>query len=51
MVEYDSEGNAITLCKKNGWKWFVEKQKEKKLKSTSYGVNFSWNKITRISTR
>jgi hypothetical protein len=29
----------------------VQKQKETELKPKSYGVNFSWNKRTRVSTK
>jgi hypothetical protein len=29
----------------------VQKQKEKELKPKSYGVNFSWDKRTRVSTK
>jgi hypothetical protein len=29
----------------------VQKQKEKEMKPKSYGVNFSWNKRTRVSTK
>jgi hypothetical protein len=50
-VEFDTEDDAIAFCEKNGWKWFVQKQKEKELKPKSYGVNFSWNKRTRVSTK
>lgn len=50
-IEFDTEDDAIAFCEKNGWKWFVQKQKEKELKPKSYGVNFSWDKRTRVSTK
>ena len=43
---------AIDHCDKNGWKWFVEaEEKPKKSRVKNYGVNFSWNKRTRVSTK
>jgi NADH dehydrogenase (ubiquinone) Fe-S protein 4 len=50
-VEFHTEEDAIAFCEKNGWKWYVQKQKETELKPKSYGVNFSWNKRTRVSTK
>ncbi|PSN45824.1 NADH dehydrogenase [ubiquinone] iron-sulfur protein 4 [Blattella germanica] len=50
-LDFRSEEDAIAFCEKNGWKWFVDKQKEKEPKVKSYGVNFSWNKRTRVSTK
>jgi NADH dehydrogenase (ubiquinone) Fe-S protein 4 len=50
-VEFQTEDEAIAFCEKNGWKWYVQKHKEKDLKPKSYGVNFSWNKRTRVSTK
>jgi NADH dehydrogenase (ubiquinone) Fe-S protein 4 len=51
-VQFHTEEEAVAFCEKNGWKWYVEKQKmEKELKPKSYGVNFSWNKRTRVSTK
>jgi NADH dehydrogenase (ubiquinone) Fe-S protein 4 len=50
-VQFHTEEDAIAFCEKNGWKWYVQKQKEKELKPKSYGVNFSWNKRTRVSTK
>ena len=50
-VEFHSEEDAIAFCEKNGWKWYVQKLKEKEQKPKSYGVNFSWNKRTRVSTK
>lgn len=50
-VEFQTEEDAIAFCEKNGWKWYVQKQKEKEMKPKSYGVNFSWNKRTRVSTK
>lgn len=51
-INFASKEEAISFCEKNGWKWFVdaeEKVKPKRVKN--YGVNFSWNKRTRVSTK
>ena len=50
-LDFRSEEDAIDFCEKNGWKWFVDKKKEKEPKVKSYGINFSWNKRTRVSTK
>lgn len=52
QVEFGTKEEAIAHCEKNGWKWYVdgeEKVKEKRTKN--YGINFSWNKRTRVSTK
>ena len=41
----------LPLQKKNGWNLDVEERKVPKPKFKSYGSNFSWNKITRVSTK
>jgi len=36
----------------NGWTWYVDGElKPKKERVKNYGVNFSWNKRTRVSTK
>ncbi|KAE8738315.1 hypothetical protein FOCC_FOCC016215 [Frankliniella occidentalis] len=50
-VSFASEAEAIEFCEKNGWQWFIEVPKETKPKVKNYGVNFSWNKRTRVSTK
>lgn len=50
-VSFATEEEAIEYCEKNGWQWYVEVPKPTKSKVKNYGVNFSWNKRTRVSTK
>ncbi|XP_059059629.1 NADH dehydrogenase [ubiquinone] iron-sulfur protein 4, mitochondrial [Achroia grisella] len=51
-IQFSSPDDAIEHCEKNGWVWFLDVPKtEKPLKPKSYGVNFSWNRRTRVSTK
>ncbi|GBP17483.1 NADH dehydrogenase iron-sulfur protein 4, mitochondrial [Eumeta japonica] len=51
-VQFASKEEAIDHCNKNGWKWYLDVPKtQKSEKPKSYGVNFSWNKRTRVSTK
>ncbi|XP_045777174.1 NADH dehydrogenase [ubiquinone] iron-sulfur protein 4, mitochondrial [Maniola jurtina] len=51
-VQFTSPEEAIEHCEKNGWIWFLDVPKiEKDLKPKSYGVNFAWNRRTRVSTK
>lgn len=50
-VSFASEQEAIEFCEKNGWQWYIETPKPIKPKVKNYGVNFSWNKRTRVSTK
>ncbi|XP_022921146.1 NADH dehydrogenase [ubiquinone] iron-sulfur protein 4, mitochondrial-like [Onthophagus taurus] len=50
-VEFTSKDEAIAHCEKNGWNWFVQEKTSKPMRPKSYGVNFSWNKRTRVSTK
>ncbi|XP_002136914.2 NADH dehydrogenase [ubiquinone] iron-sulfur protein 4, mitochondrial-like isoform X1 [Drosophila pseudoobscura] len=55
-LQFGSKNEAITYCERNGWRWYVDRdsdrgQKPKKQRFKSYGVNFSWNKRTRLSTK
>ncbi|XP_063225374.1 NADH dehydrogenase [ubiquinone] iron-sulfur protein 4, mitochondrial [Bacillus rossius redtenbacheri] len=50
-VDFRNEQEAIAFCEKNGWKWYVDKEKPIEPKVKSYGFNFSWNKRTRVSTK
>ncbi|KAM3963217.1 NADH:ubiquinone oxidoreductase subunit 18 [Aphomia sociella] len=51
-VQFSSPDEAIEHCEKNGWIWFLDVPKtEKPLKPKSYGLNFSWNRRTRVSTK
>ncbi|XP_045477867.1 NADH dehydrogenase [ubiquinone] iron-sulfur protein 4, mitochondrial [Harmonia axyridis] len=51
-VQFGSPEEAIEHCEKNGWQWYIQESKlEKPVKPKSYGINFSWNKRTRASTK
>lgn len=51
-VEFNNSEEAIEFCEKNGWRWYLDgEQKQKKSRVKNYGVNFSWNKRTRVSTK
>lgn len=50
-VSFHSEQEAIDYCEKNGWQWFVDQPKATKPKVKNYGVNFAWNRRTRVSTK
>uniref|UniRef100_A0A0K8TTY8 NADH dehydrogenase [ubiquinone] iron-sulfur protein 4, mitochondrial n=1 Tax=Tabanus bromius TaxID=304241 RepID=A0A0K8TTY8_TABBR len=51
-VDFNTKEEAIEHCEKNGWKWFVDADEEpKKPRVKNYGVNFAWNKRTRVSTK
>uniref|UniRef100_A0A2M3Z6B5 NADH dehydrogenase [ubiquinone] iron-sulfur protein 4, mitochondrial n=1 Tax=Anopheles braziliensis TaxID=58242 RepID=A0A2M3Z6B5_9DIPT len=51
-VDFTSPEEAITYCERNGWRWFVDQPEvEKKHRVKNYGINFSWNKRTRVSTK
>ncbi|XP_016977223.1 NADH dehydrogenase [ubiquinone] iron-sulfur protein 4, mitochondrial [Drosophila rhopaloa] len=51
-VQFGSPEEAITYCERNGWRWYVDgSAKPKKERVKNYGVNFSWNKRTRVSTK
>lgn len=52
QVNFTSQEEAITFCERNGWRWFVEgEEKPKKERVKNYGINFAWNKRTRVSTK
>ncbi|KAK9873792.1 hypothetical protein WA026_002150 [Henosepilachna vigintioctopunctata] len=51
-VEFQSKEDAIQFCEKNSWRWYIQESKlDKPVKPKSYGINFSWNKRTRTSTK
>ncbi|TMW48023.1 hypothetical protein DOY81_006887 [Sarcophaga bullata] len=52
QVNFNTQEEAITFCERNGWRWFIESdEKPKKERVKNYGVNFAWNKRTRVSTK
>ncbi|CAL8099099.1 unnamed protein product [Orchesella dallaii] len=50
-VDFADKEEAVAFCEKNGWPWFVEDPVEKVMKPKSYGLNFHWNRNTRVSTK
>lgn len=51
-VQFNSPEEAIEHCEKNGWSWYIDVPKiEKEMKPKNYGLNFSWNRRTRVSTK
>uniref|UniRef100_A0A182QS13 NADH dehydrogenase [ubiquinone] iron-sulfur protein 4, mitochondrial n=1 Tax=Anopheles farauti TaxID=69004 RepID=A0A182QS13_9DIPT len=51
-VDFTSPDEAIAHCEKNGWRWFLDNPEiQKKHRVKNYGINFSWNKRTRVSTK
>ncbi|KAF6217221.1 hypothetical protein GE061_001575 [Apolygus lucorum] len=50
-LRFDSKEDAIEFCGKNGWECYVEEEKPRKSRVKNYGINFSWNKRTRSSTK
>lgn len=51
-VQFTKAEEAIEHCERHGWIWFLDVPKvEKSLKPKSYGINFSWNRRTRVSTK
>lgn len=52
QVEFNSKEEAIAHCEKNGLRWFLDEgTAPKKERVKNYGVNFAWNKRTRVSTK
>ncbi|XP_022213369.1 NADH dehydrogenase [ubiquinone] iron-sulfur protein 4, mitochondrial-like [Drosophila obscura] len=52
-LHFGTKDEAVTYCERNGWRWYIDAQEKKPKKQPvkSYGVNFSWNKRTRLSTK
>ncbi|CAH0401395.1 unnamed protein product [Chilo suppressalis] len=51
-IQFSSPDEAIEHCEKNGWIWYIDVPKtEKEFRPKSYGLNFSWNRRTRVSTK
>ncbi|XP_055379660.1 NADH dehydrogenase [ubiquinone] iron-sulfur protein 4, mitochondrial [Condylostylus longicornis] len=51
-VRFNSADEAAEYCEKNGWRWYIEgDEKPKKERVKNYGVNFAWNRRTRVSTK
>lgn len=50
-LSFASEAEAIAHCEKHGWQWYIDQPKTKEPKVKNYGVNFAWNKRTRVSTK
>ncbi|CAH0550604.1 unnamed protein product [Brassicogethes aeneus] len=51
-IQFSTKEDAMDYCAKNGWEYFVqESSHDKPFKPKNYGINFSWNKRTRTSTK
>jgi len=50
-MDFSSCEDAIRFCEKRQWPYEVLEPQERKIKPKSYGVNFSWNKRTRVSNK
>lgn len=51
-LEFNTKEEAIVHCEKNGWSWYIDGEvKPLKKRNKNYGVNFAWNKRTRVSTK
>ncbi|KAJ8977478.1 hypothetical protein NQ317_001761 [Molorchus minor] len=51
-VQFSTREEAISFCENNGWQYYIQENKlDKKFKPKSYGINFSWNRRTRASTK
>ncbi|XP_011156449.1 NADH dehydrogenase [ubiquinone] iron-sulfur protein 4, mitochondrial isoform X1 [Solenopsis invicta] len=50
-VDFATKEEAIAHCKKMGWDYYVQEPNVSQPKPRSYGMNFSWNKRTRVSTK
>lgn len=51
-LSFKDQDAAIDHCEKNGWAWYVDVAKTAKPeRPKNYGVNYSWNKRTRVSTK
>ncbi|XP_041046308.1 NADH dehydrogenase [ubiquinone] iron-sulfur protein 4, mitochondrial [Carcharodon carcharias] len=50
-LSFTTKEDAIAFVEKNGWSYEVEEKKTKVPRPKSYGVNYSWNKRTRVSTK
>lgn len=51
-VQFNTREEAIEHCEQNGWKWFVDGEvRNPPKRNKNYGINFSWNRRTRVSTK
>lgn len=50
-LDFASKEDAITFCEKNRWEYDLDEPQERKIEAKSYGVNFHWNKRTRVGTK
>ncbi|XP_011633664.1 NADH dehydrogenase [ubiquinone] iron-sulfur protein 4, mitochondrial [Pogonomyrmex barbatus] len=50
-VDFATKEEAIAHCKKMRWDYYVQEPNTNQSKPRSYGMNFSWNKRTRVSTK
>ncbi|XP_014271215.1 NADH dehydrogenase [ubiquinone] iron-sulfur protein 4, mitochondrial [Halyomorpha halys] len=50
-IRFPAKESAVYFAKKNGWKVYTPKETPKKNVKRGYGMNFAWNKRTRVSTK
>lgn len=50
-LSFDTKEDAIAFATEYGWKYTIIEAEKPKMKSKSYGANFSWNKRTRVSSK
>ena len=51
QLEFSSLEDALFYCERMGYEFYIQKATEKQPRAKSYGLNFSWNKKTRTSTK
>ncbi|VDP91326.1 unnamed protein product [Echinostoma caproni] len=51
ILQFKTAEDAQEFCRKQGWPCYVEEPHKPKMRMQSYGVNFSWNKRTRVGTK
>nr|CAG4650486.1 EOG090X0DNW [Sida crystallina] len=51
QLSFGTQEEAVKYCERMGYEYSVDKVVDKQPRSKSYGLNFSWNKRTRTSTK
>ncbi|XP_066935853.1 NADH dehydrogenase [ubiquinone] iron-sulfur protein 4, mitochondrial-like [Clytia hemisphaerica] len=51
QLKFGSREAAVAYCESHGWNYEIQEPTLPKVRSKSYGANFSWNKRTRISSK
>ncbi|XP_065912330.1 NADH dehydrogenase [ubiquinone] iron-sulfur protein 4, mitochondrial-like [Dysidea avara] len=50
-VSFDTKEEAVAFAIEHGWSYEVVEPARPKMKTKTYGSNFSWNKRTRVSSK